>query len=295
VNLEGGFGGEWLAGAPQWLRGTIEWLWEEHKRDLLVAAWAGFWGVTRLAGKTVNSGEIGVKFSFGRAVRVCEPGFYPLIPIFQTIRVTPSRARTLDLPLQRLTTGGGLVYEVDANVVYRVVDPRKAFIEIDSLESAMLQVLGLSVYEVLADVQGAELRVSDTLDRQLVERMTARLEPWGVAVERAGFATLHPSRETIRITQLARLAATRAAALAGYARSAEGGASLGLLGAAGRFVSHTRNLRAREIRSRRRRYVPRFLQRFETFADATPSITKSAPRAAALALAKERYERLLAR
>lgn len=286
---------EWLSAAPAWLRGTLEWLWQEHKRDVLVAAWAGFWGVTRLAGKTVNSGEIGVKFSFGRAVRVCEPGFYPLIPIFQTVRTVPSRARTLDLPRQRLTTANGFVFEVDANVVYRVLDPQKALIQIDSLEKGMLQILGLSVYELLSQLDGDELRVGRELDQRLAERMGQRLEPWGVTVERAGFATLNPSRETIRITQLQRLAATRAKAVATFSRHGLEGAALGLLGASGRYVSRTHALGVLETRQRLKRFLPGFEARLPEWAQAHPKLNSAKKREAAKLLGKARFKQLLAR
>ncbi len=289
------FESEWLSAAPAWLRGTLEWLWEEHKRDVLVAAWAGFWGVTRLAGKTVNSGEIGVKFSFGRAVRVCEPGFYPLIPIFQTVRTVPSRARTLDLPRQRLTTANGFVFEVDANVVYRVVDPQKALIQIDSLEKGMLQILGLSVYELLSELEGDELRVGRELDERLAERMGQRLASWGVTVDRAGFSTLNPSRETIRITQLQRLAATRARAVATFSRHGLEGAALGLLGASGRYVSRTEALRVLETRQRLKRFLPGFEARLPAWAQAHAKLDSAKKREAAKSLGKARFEQLLAR
>ena len=257
----------WLDIGVGWLREFAAYMWEDHKRDVILGLWATVWGITRLAGKTVQSGEVGLKFSFGRAVKVCEPGFYPLIPILQTIRVVPSRARTLDLPVQRLTTHSGLVVEVDANLVYRVLDPRKALIEIDSLERGMEQMLVLSVYEVISALEGQELRAGAELDEQLARVMSRRLEPWGVQVERAGFSTLHPSRETVRITQLGRRAATRAQALRAFARDAAPAHALGLLGASQRFVSHTRALRAVEQRARRRAALPAFLARFDSFAE----------------------------
>lgn len=257
----------WLETALRWAREFIAFGWENHKRDVILALWATVWGITRLAGKTVQSGEVGLKFSFGRAVKVCEPGFYPLIPILQTIRVVPSRARTLDLPVQRLTTHSGLVVEVDANLVYRVLDPRKALIEIDSLERGMEQMLVLSVYEVISALEGHELRAGAELDEQLARVMSRRLEPWGVQVERAGFSTLHPSRETVRITQLGRRAATRAQALRAFAREASPAEALGLLGASQRFISRTRAQRAVEQRARRRAALPAFMARFETFVE----------------------------
>jgi hypothetical protein len=243
----------WLVGL---LRGIGRWVWEDHKSELFYAAAAVVWSVVRAMGKTVESGQTGLQFSFGRAVRVVEPGFHPLIPFLQVIRVLPTRSRTLDLAAQRVVTDEGLVYEADANLVYRVVDVRRALIEIDDLTQGMLQVLALSVQELLRPRSRAELYASGELDLELSRRMAARLEPWGVAVERAGFPSLRPSPATLRVTQLANLCTVRRQALG---RFVDAGAplhsALGLLSPAPRMHSRTRALleRARGRRAVRRR------------------------------------------
>ncbi|HVS17291.1 MAG TPA: SPFH domain-containing protein, partial [Planctomycetota bacterium] len=200
----------WIA---DWARRIGVWIWEDHKSEFFYAALAVVWTVVRAMGKTVESGQTGLKFSFGRAVAVVEPGFHPLIPFLQVIRTLPTRSRTLDLSAQRVVTDEGLVFEVDANLVYRVVDVRRALIEIDDLVRGMHQVLALSVQELLRPRGRAELYASDALDGELSRRMAERLEPWGVAVEHAGFPSLRPSAESLRITQLGRLGGERAAAL----------------------------------------------------------------------------------
>jgi regulator of protease activity HflC (stomatin/prohibitin superfamily) len=227
-----------------WIAGVARWLWDEHKGDLVYALALGFWGVMRLAGKTVQSGQIGLKFSFGRATRECEPGFYPLVPVFQTIRIVPSRSRTIDLPRQKLTTFDGLVYDVDATLVFRVADVRKALIEVDDLSLAMLQMLSLGVHEVLSRLDRSELRVSEGLDARLGTALAQRLEPWGVVVERAGFNAIAPTSETIRITQLAERVRTRGRAFSALEAGGLGRRrALAMLGTSTRFVPRTRRLR----------------------------------------------------
>lgn len=238
------------------LRGLGRWLWEDHRSEFFYAGVALVWSVVRAMGKTVESGQTGLKFSFGRAQRVVEPGFHPLLPFLQVIRTVPARSRTLDLPAQRVVTDEGLVYDVDANLVYRVVDVQRALIEIDDLTQGMLQVLALSVQELLRHRARGELYASAELDGELSRRMAERLEPWGVAVERAGFPSLRPSRETLRVTQLTNLCAVRREALA---RLVENGvqaqSALALVSPAPRAVSRTKVLleRARGRGAQRRR------------------------------------------
>lgn len=234
----------WLEGL---LRGLGRWLWEDHRSEFFYVGMALLWSLIRALGKTVESGQTGLKFSFGRASRVVEPGFHPLIPFLQVIRSVPTRSRTLDLPAQRVVTDEGLVWDVDANLVYRVVDVRRALVEVDDLRQGMLQMLALSVQELLRHRSRAELYASPELDLELSQRMAERLEPWGVAVESAGFPSLRPSEATLRVTQLAGLGRSRSQAM-GRMRAAgvEAAAALGLSSSAPRIVSRTRLLQERQ-------------------------------------------------
>ena len=55
----------------------------KHTRSTVVLAFVAF---LRMCGTTVQTGYAGVLFSFGRAKKVLEPGFHPLIPIVQEVR-----------------------------------------------------------------------------------------------------------------------------------------------------------------------------------------------------------------
>lgn len=200
------------------------------------AAFAAVYGLARAMGVTVQSGNQGLLFSFGRAKEVLEPGFRFLVPFLQVARIVPSRDRTLDLADQRVATLDGLVFRVHATLVWKIVDVRKALIEIGDLEQGMRDSLAISVWEVLYERERAELRVSEEVDRELAEKMARRLEPWGVFVERAGFQSIAPSPRTLALLQLrervrerertAGLIAAGTDALPG----ASGGAALGLVG-----------------------------------------------------------------
>jgi len=248
--------------ADGWIRvvsdtgvGIWRWLWANYAQEIATALLLAVFAIVRAMGRTVDSGSTGLKFSFGRAVREVGPGFYPLIPFLQVIRMLPTRSRTLELPEQRVTTLDGLVYQVDVNLVYRVVDIRKALIQIDDLERGMLQVLGLAVQEVLRARSRTELYASEALDADLSHWMARQLEPWGVVVEHAGFPTIHPSAETTKVTQLEALGSERAAVFSRLrARGADGQSALALLGVSTRFVPRTRRLaaRARADAARRR-------------------------------------------
>ena len=222
------------------------------------------WGAVRSLGTTVQSGTQGLFFSFGRAKRVLEPGFVFKIPFLQRVSVIPTRSRTMDVPDQKVTSSDGLVWFVDVNLVYRVVDVRKALIEVDDLVHGMQQMLSLSVQEIVRASGRGSLRNAGELDPLLELAMKRRLEPWGVDIESAGFTSVRPSPKTLRFTQQFHATEERRKALAGLeARGLDHGLSLAMLGSAPQFQRRERRAIAREDRSRRRRRISQAIRRAE--------------------------------
>lgn len=277
-----------LERAWMWLSALVLLSWKEHTREFLYAIAGGVWAVMRLAGKTVESGHVGVKFSFGRVARMCDPGFYPLVPVLQVIRIVPSRARTLDLPRQTLATDDGLVFEIDANVVYRVTDASKALVEVRDYETALGQVLSLSVHEVLATRNRSSLRVSARLDAALRQAMQERVAAWGIAIERAGFTSIRPLQQTTRITQLRSRLHTRARVLETLASNdLAAHLALGLVGPSSRLVARTRALRAVERRSRESAELRNLTHRLDSWLGSKDKSLLSTERSAFLRNARE--------
>jgi hypothetical protein len=220
-------------------------VYDQIKDDLFLVILATVAAVVRAMGVQIKSGHTGLLFSFGRSRRELQPGFHLLIPFLQRARRMPTRSRTLDLPSQRVATLLGLVYHVDANLVYRIVDVRKAMIEIDHIEKGMLQMLGLGVQEVVRAASQDDITHSEALDRKLAQNLANRLEPWGVEVERAGFPSITPSPQSLRITQLSQIISERHGT---HERLMAAGVhprrSLGLVGTRSFPRTHTRALRS---------------------------------------------------
>jgi len=281
----------WLEHAWKIARRIALAIWDDNHREFSYALLAGFVALVKRVGKTVESGTVGVKFSFGRATRTCEPGFYPLVPFLQTIRVMPSRARTLELPEQRLTTLDGLVYSVDASLVYRVTDVTKALIQIDDLGKGMQQMLGLAVQEVLRGLDRASLAVSAELDKALALNLTRRLEPWGVHVERAALTTINPTAHTMRITQLSgRLRARDQALTIFESANVERSQGLALLGMTTRFTRRTVRHRSLALQQRHHRRWRLFESKLQVWLAAKPDEVPHSVRDFVLRDARQRFE-----
>jgi regulator of protease activity HflC (stomatin/prohibitin superfamily) len=158
--------------------------------------------IVRSFGTTVRSGRAGVLFFCGRVRKVLEPGFHPLIPILHAVKQTPVRSVTLDLPRQRVSSADGLVYDVDASIIYRVEDPAKALTAVDDVKRGVSNVVPLLVAEVMRGQTLASLAARPALDADLMARTQQALARWGLVVEQAGLNSIAPTRVTARLTQL---------------------------------------------------------------------------------------------
>ena len=197
-------------------------------------------GFARLWGTTIQTGYAGVLFRFGRAVKILEPGFHPLIPLIQDVRKLPVRSVTLQVPAQRIMNADGLVYDVDATLVMRIVDPIKATIEIDDLRAGCSTVLALAVADVITRSERERLSERGDLDAALKTRVQPDLERWGIQVEQVGFNTIAPTRTTTRLSQQRQRTQERASVLHQLLRAGlTTEAALALLGATRRVVSHS--------------------------------------------------------
>ena len=238
---------------PQWLYSyVVQWA-----RENPYLAFLAVYSFFRATGVTVRSGQVGLRFTLGRAGKVLEPGFHFLIPFVQRAKRLPSRSRTLELEDQTVVTLDGLVYRVQANVVWRVIDIRQALIEISDVEQGLEQALALTVQEVLRAAAREDLRVSPELDRQLEEGMSRLSAPWGVEVERAGFQSIAPSNETLALVQLRQRVSERRRATGQLAERGWQPLPAAMLLGSSHFP------RARSVRARRRESERRRQRRFE--------------------------------
>jgi regulator of protease activity HflC (stomatin/prohibitin superfamily) len=193
--------------------GAIGHLSYEYAREHPALVVAAAYGLARAMGIMIQSGQRGVLFRWGRAVKELEPGFHWLIPVVHGVKTTPVRSITIDLPDQKVMTADGLVYDVGVNLVYRVEDATKALTLVDHIDSGCRAAIPIIITEVLRVRDQAELLDRVALDRELSEHMHAWIARWGLVVEQAGFTTIAPNKSVLHTTQLRSKTIERARAL----------------------------------------------------------------------------------
>jgi regulator of protease activity HflC (stomatin/prohibitin superfamily) len=171
------------------------------------------YGLARAFGVMIQSGQRGVLFRWGKAVKELEPGFHWLIPMVHGVKMTPVRSVTIHLPGQKVMIVDGLVYDVSVSVVYRVDDATRALTLVDHVDAGCRAAIPIVVAEVLLVRDQTQLVERVSLDRELSEHISAWIARWGLVVEQAGFTTITPDKGVIQTTQLRSRTAERARAL----------------------------------------------------------------------------------
>jgi regulator of protease activity HflC (stomatin/prohibitin superfamily) len=134
--------------------------------------------------KVLKEYERGVIFRLGRVLpRPKGPGLiFVLYPIDKMIRVS-LRTIVLDVPPQDVITRDNVSIKVNAVVYCRVVDPKKAIIEVQDYLYATSQLSQTTLRSVLGQVELDELlSARDKLNQKLQEIIDEHSDPWGVKV-----------------------------------------------------------------------------------------------------------------
>lgn len=133
--------------------------------------------------KVLKEYQRGVVFRLGKVIGLKGPGLIIVWPMIDSIRRVDLRVVAMDVPPQDVITLDNVSVRVNAVVYFRVVDPKKAVLEVENYIYATSQlaqtnlrsVLGeSSLDELLSQREEINARLQDILDR-----MT---DPWGIKV-----------------------------------------------------------------------------------------------------------------
>ena len=105
--------------------------------------------------------------------------FWPI----DTIVKVSLRVVTWDVPTQDVITRDNVSVKVSAVLYYRVVDPRRAIVEVENYQYATLQLAQTTLRSVLGQAQLDDLLAErDRLNQQLQNILDQHAEPWGIKV-----------------------------------------------------------------------------------------------------------------
>jgi regulator of protease activity HflC (stomatin/prohibitin superfamily) len=127
--------------------------------------------------------ERGVIFRLGRLIGLKGPGIVFLIPIVDRIVKVSLRTVVMDIPPQDIITRDNVSIKVNAVVYFRVIDPRKAIVEVENFLFATSQLSQTTLRSILGQSALDELLSErDKINSELQKIMDLHTEPWGIKI-----------------------------------------------------------------------------------------------------------------
>jgi regulator of protease activity HflC (stomatin/prohibitin superfamily) len=127
--------------------------------------------------------ERGVIFRLGRLIAQKGPGLILLIPLIDRMVKVDLRTVTLNIPPQEVITRDNVPASVNAVAYFRVIDPRKAIVEVENYLLATSQIAQTALRSVLGKAEFDQLLSErERLNEELQKIIDESTEPWGVKV-----------------------------------------------------------------------------------------------------------------
>jgi regulator of protease activity HflC (stomatin/prohibitin superfamily) len=135
--------------------------------------------------KVLPEYERGVVFRLGRLLpRPKGPGLFLIFPPIDRMLRISLRVETMDVPPQDVVTRDNVTVKVSAVVFFRVVDPRRAVVEVAQFVHATSQLAQTRLRAVLGEADLDELLSErEKLNSRLQEILDELTEPWGIKVQ----------------------------------------------------------------------------------------------------------------
>jgi len=136
--------------------------------------------------KILKQYERGLIFTLGRVSLtrgVKGPGIIILIPGIQKMIRVSLRTVTMDVPSQDIITKDNVTVKVNAVVYFRVMEPRKAIIEVEDYFYATSLISQTTLRSVLGQNSLDDLLANrDAINAELQKVIDEQTEPWGIKV-----------------------------------------------------------------------------------------------------------------
>ena len=128
--------------------------------------------------------ERGVVFRLGKLLPQPKgPGVVLVLPPIDRIVRVSLRTIVMDVPPQDVITRDNVSVKVNAVVYFRVMDPRRAIVEVESYHYATSQLAQTTLRSVLGQVELDDLLSErERLNQQLQQILDQHTDPWGIKV-----------------------------------------------------------------------------------------------------------------
>ena len=150
--------------------------------------------------RQVNQYERGIKFRFGKFVKIMNPGLNLVIPIIESYRKVDIRTKVIDVPEQEAITKDNVSVKINAVLYFHVFDASKAVLEVENYIYAASQLAQTTMRNAVGSISLDELlsereKISTNIC-QIIDKAT---DPWGLKVENVELKDISLPEEMKRV------------------------------------------------------------------------------------------------
>ncbi|WCE40521.1 slipin family protein [Brevibacterium sp. BDJS002] len=136
--------------------------------------------------KIVKQYERGVVFRLGRVIdEPKRPGMTAIVPFVDRMEKVSLQIITMPIPAQEGITRDNVTVRVDAVIYFKVVDPRRAIIDVENYQLAVGQVAQTSLRSIIGQSELDDLLTNrERLNQGLAIMIDSPAVDWGVHIDR---------------------------------------------------------------------------------------------------------------
>ena len=134
--------------------------------------------------RVINQYERGVVLRFGKFKRTLNPGLHVIIPYIDVMKKVDIRTTPMDIPKQEVITKDNITVNVDAVVYFKVLDSKKAVLDITNYSYATSTFAQTALRDVTGNFELDELLSKrDEISSQIKEIVDKRTDLWVIDIE----------------------------------------------------------------------------------------------------------------
>nr|WP_311171466.1 SPFH domain-containing protein [Halobellus sp. ZY16] len=136
---------------------------------------------------------------FGEYRNLLEPGINFIPPFVSRTYTFDMRTQTMDVPRQEAITRDNSPVTADAVVYLRVMDAKRAFLEVEDYKTAVSNLAQTTLRAVLGDMELDEtLNKRQEINARIRKELDEPTDEWGIRVESVEVREVNPSEEVQR-------------------------------------------------------------------------------------------------
>lgn len=125
--------------------------------------------------------ERAVVFRLGRFDRIAGPGILFVFPNIESFHLADLRTQTIDTMPQDVITKDNIKLKIDAIIYVKIVDPKKAIVEVKDYKSALTQLLLSRIREIVSRMSLDDvLAKTEDIDNELHNIIKDAADEWGI-------------------------------------------------------------------------------------------------------------------